>query len=313
MNNTELNYNNETLHFEVAESIFSIYYEGEIPLKKLIPSYAPFHIKEIDAQKVAFRLYVSIAPQVVSLDAQEVGQFDCGGVNHGVYRCENGDYYITIGTLEGGISCVLHTTPDFSECRASLQGTEADHAFGLNNALMIAFSFSTACDNTLLIHSSVPMHRNKGILCLGKSGTGKSTHSRLWMENIPGTDLLNDDNPALRYHPESGKVIVYGTPWSGKTPCYRNMSIEVGAFIQLEQYPQNIIRRESAVKAFATILSACSTMIWDKASYQHICQTVAKIAGIAPVFHLQCLPNAAAAQTSHHAIFSDTDTTSVNA
>jgi hypothetical protein len=44
-------------------------------------------------------------------------------------------------------------------------------------------------------------------------------------------------------------------------------------------------------------------MIWDKKSYQAICQTVAKIAECVPVFYLKCLPNSAAAQTSYQAIF----------
>lgn len=298
----------ETLHFEVAESQFSIHYEGEYPLRGLIPSYAPFHIKQTDEAKKAFTLHVVTTPLPSEQDYKELGQFDCGGINHGVYLREDGGYIIIIGTLEGGVSCKLHTTADFSECQATLHGTEQHQAFGINNALMIAFSFSTARRHTLLIHSSVPRHQEKGVLCLGKSGTGKSTHSRLWMENIAGTDLLNDDNPALRYHPEENKVMVYGTPWSGKTPCYRNLSVEVAAFLQLKQWPENIIRREPVVVAFATILSSCSTMIWDKPSYNAICQTVAKIAGITPVFHLQCLPDADAARTSYNAIFGSTET-----
>ena len=57
---------------------------------------------------------------------------------------------------------------------------------------------------------------------MGKSGTGKSTHSRLWLENVPGATLLNDDNPIVRLTLVG--AIVYGSPWSGKTPCYKNES-----------------------------------------------------------------------------------------
>ena len=48
------------------------------------------------------------------------------------------------------------------------------------------------------IHSSVLTYREAAILCLGESGTGKSTHTRLWRENIEGAGLLNDDSPFVR-------------------------------------------------------------------------------------------------------------------
>ena len=57
-------------------------------------------------------------------------------------------------------------------------------------------------------------------MLLGKSGTGKSTHSRLWLKYIPDTKLLNDDNPAVRIM-DNNTIMIYGTPWSGKTPCYK--------------------------------------------------------------------------------------------
>ena len=73
---------------------------------------------------------------------------------------------------------------------------------------MIAFAFSGAQKDLLLIHASVTMKDGKGYLFLGKSGTGKSTHSQLWLKHIPGTELLNDDNPAVRLI--NDEVIVYG-------------------------------------------------------------------------------------------------------
>lgn len=89
--------------------------------------------------------------------------------------------------------------------------------FQLNTAIMIAFAAASAPEQTLLMHASVIAKEAGAYLFFGTSGTGKSTHSRLWLENVEGSSLLNDDNPALRVI--DGKVIVFGTPWSGKTPC----------------------------------------------------------------------------------------------
>ena len=56
--------------------------------------------------------------------------------------------------------------------------------FAVDNALMLLFAFAGAAEKTLEIHSSVVVNQSKGYAFLGKSGTGKSTHSRLWMELI---------------------------------------------------------------------------------------------------------------------------------
>ena len=188
------------------------------------------------------------------------------------------------------------TNADFSLIKISLFGNKRNWVFGLNNAIMIAFAFSGAQKDLLLIHASVTMKDGKGYLFLGKSGTGKSTHSQLWLKHIPGTELLNDDNPAVRL--TNDEVIVYGTPWSGKTPCYKNKQVPIGAFVKLEQYPENIIRREPPLKAFATLLTSTSSMLWDKPLYEKICNTVSAIAMRAPLFHLRCKPDEEAARLS---------------
>ena len=73
--------------------------------------------------------------------------------------------------------------------------------------------------HSIAIHSSVIVHSGRAVLFLGESGTGKSTHTRLWREHIPGAQLLNDDSPIVRV--VEGVPTVFGSPWSGKTPATR--------------------------------------------------------------------------------------------
>ena len=58
----------------------------------------------------------------------------------------------------------------------------------------------------IAIHSSAIEWNGHCALFLGESGTGKSTHTRLWREHIAGATLLNDDSPIIRI--EEGKVWV---------------------------------------------------------------------------------------------------------
>lgn len=288
-----------SLDFGVAGHRFRLCFrEDNAPYKELLPSYAPFHLKTAD-EPLLFSMNIGEGLVDTQAEGDELGQFDCNGVMHGIYRIAGG-YKIVIGNPAGGISCALRTDKDFSQCAVTLEGDTSNRAFGINNAIMIAFAFAGAYRQTVLVHASVIMNNNKGYLFLGKSGTGKSTHSRLWLQHIPGSDLLNDDNPAVRV--VDGKALVYGTPWSGKTPCYRNLRTEVGAFLRLRQAPENVISRETPVRAFASVLSSCSTMLWDKASYNSICATVEDIIKTVPAYILACRPDKEAAELSFSTI-----------
>ncbi len=290
------------LTFKVAESYFRLRFPDEDDARRYLPSYAPFHIAR-PAADAPLMFTLTCAEGLVPFEGQGamIGEFDCGGAMHGVYRTDDGGQLLLISSPEGEPACALHVSARFDTCRATAYGSESNRAFGINNAVMIAFAFSGAFHHLLMMHASVIMSEGRGYLFLGKSGTGKSTHSGLWLKHIAGADLLNDDNPAVRFGSD-GTVTVYGTPWSGKTPCYRNLSVPVGAFVRLEQWPENIIERDKPLQAFASVLSSCSTMIWDKPSYDAILATTNKVATTTPAFRLKCLPDEAAARLCHDSV-----------
>ena len=170
----------------------------------------------------------------------------------------------------------------------------------VNTSLMIAFTFVTAGLDTLLLHASVIRHKGAAQLFFGVSGTGKSTHSRLWLENVPGTDLMNDDNPIIRFTPAGATV--YGSPWSGKTLCYRNVEAPVRALVRLEQAPENRIERLEPINAYASVIAAVSTIRWDSAVMDLLVPTVEKAAIQIPCFRLSCRPDADAVRVCREAI-----------
>lgn len=193
--------------------------------------------------------------------------------------------------MNAPIRVYLTTDKAFKHARFCLLGSIP---FSINTVMMLMFAFATARKNTLLMHSSVTMKDGKGYLFLGKSGTGKSTHSQLWINNIEECSLLNDDNPVIRVS-ESGEVRVYGSPWSGKTPCYRNLDVPVGAIVTLQQAKTNKIRRQSLPEAYASVYVSFSgyRFIKEMADGLHI--TNAMVVSKVPCYLLDCLPDADAA------------------
>lgn len=168
--------------------------------------------------------------------------------------------------------------------------------------IWIMFGITIAPLGAIAIHSSVVVKDEGAVLCLGESGTGKSTHTRLWLNNIEGARLLNDDSPIIRAI--DGKAIVYGSPWSGKTHCYVNKCVPVRAFLRLSQAPHNKIRRLPALFAIGAILPSCPpAFAYDNTLQDHICNTVSDLLAATPAYHLECLPDAAAAELSYSTIY----------
>ena len=80
--------------------------------------------------------------------------------------------------------------------------------------------------DTILFHGSVIAVDGFGYLFTAKSGTGKSTHTRLWRETFGDRAVMvNDDKPLLRITKDG--VIAYGTPWDGKHRLSTNTSVPI--------------------------------------------------------------------------------------
>lgn len=152
------------------------------------------------------------------------------------------------------------------------------------------------------VHSSVIVCHDEAVMFLGESGTGKSTHTRLWRENIEGAVLLNDDSPFVGIRDD--KVMAYGSPWSGKTPCYKSESYPIRAIVRLSQAPHNKMYRLGKLQAIGALLpSLPPAFAYDEQLEDAVMNVLSAVVSKVPVYHLECLPDADAAQLSHDTIF----------
>ena len=94
--------------------------------------------------------------------------------------------------------------------------------------------------DTILFHGSCVAVDGAGYLFTAKSGTGKSTHTRLWRELLGDRAIMiNDDKPLIRIS-DSG-AIIYGTPWDGKHHLSNNIAVSLKAICILERAKENAI------------------------------------------------------------------------
>ena len=289
------NPNRALRYYRVAGHSFALHLPcGLFPEEKL-EAYAPFRIEE--PQDGAALLFTLTVTEDEGLLPPAMGQVACFDSEDGRMQLFStpGDGLLIHFALPGRPPCCrLGMDSGYRNAFAVLSGCGPERLYGLNNSLMLLYTLASAPHDTLLMHASVVQNGGKGYLFLGKSGTGKSTHSRLWLEHIPGSTLLNDDNPVVRIR--DGQAVVYGTPWSGKTPCYCNESAPVGGIVRIRQAPVNRIRRLSPVEAYASLLTSSSGMAWEKELADYRDGTLQRLLSCVPCRLLECLPDAAAAE-----------------
>lgn len=221
--------------------------------------------------------------------------------NEGVHSCfgtnAGGDYLFGM-VLENRRALLLEVAQDGREARFGGDFSERLLRF----ACWVAYGLATVGHKTVAIHTSTIEYGDRAVLFLGESGTGKSTHTRLWRENIEGAQLLNDDSPIIRI--VDGQAVVYGSPWSGKTPCYRNDHFQLAACVRLSQAPHNRIKRLGVLAAYAAIHPSCPPeFAYDERLYDFVSEFISDILTTVPVYHLECLPDADAARLSCNTIF----------
>ena len=107
--------------------------------------------------------------------------------------------------------------------------------------------------DTLMIHGSAVSVDGKGYLFTAKSGTGKSTHVKLWQKLLGDRAVIvNDDKPFIRI--SENEAIVYGTPYSGKEGLNTNMSVPLKAICILKRSEENRIEQIKFREAFPILI-----------------------------------------------------------
>lgn len=281
--------------FNVAGHIFSIKAEANIP--EMLPSLKPFTTDSDDEPLFSIVIDNAVSP---AWKGKKVGTFPCPSATFEVYKEENGTYRILVSDEKDTPCAFIQSDDNHKSFVVATRGSEQDIKFGLNNAIMVIYTLCTAPHNTLLIHSSVVENNGHAYMFLGASGRGKSTHSDLWVQHIKGSTLINDDNPVIRIATD-GTPTVYGSPWSGKRPIYKNVSYPIGGIAAIEQAKENRIRKEAIPAAFGIMLSSCSTLKFDKEIHMAICRTITKLLERIAIHTLQCRPDEEATQVSSKA------------
>lgn len=136
------------------------------------------------------------------------------------------------------------------------------------------------------LHCSCLEYKGKAIVFTAKSGTGKSTHSRLWREILGDkVTMINDDKPIVRFI--NGEFIIYGTPWNGKHSLSNNIKAPIKAIYYLHQAKENKVERCDPINSISKLLS--QTILPNNKENMHaLLSMLEKLVTNTPMFDLYC-------------------------
>ncbi|PVH25822.1 hypothetical protein [Sphingobacterium corticibacter] len=288
----------QSFYYTIADCSIEVQSDTEIDLDSLLPSFHDFRVEVSQLRPVISRVLITKERfDKPPTGAKLLSDISIIWGNRFKFFEMADEYVTTIMSAHSPGTWFMTSKKDFSQSTIHWVYDSVAPKEIISWLLMVTFAQSALLHKTILIHASVIERGKEAYAFLGKSGTGKSTHSNLWLKHINGSKLLNDDNPAVKIE-EDGTVRIYGTPWSGKTPCYRNASADLRAIVRLKQAPHNKMSWKSGQFAFITLLPSCSALRWNQDLFASMADLVEHIVSNVAIGELECLPNAEAAYLS---------------
>jgi len=284
--------------YQVAENIIRISYEDKMNIDECLPSFKDFKIDGVE--KEVAHVNIELSSELFEGDLSNAKLLSDVSIVWGDrFKFEETDQsYITSVENANKIDSIvwrMRSDKEFKNSKIYVKEKELYNSNILSWMIMVAFGQRVLSNNTALIHSSVVENGKYAVAFLGKSGTGKSTHSRLWVETNKGFKLLNDDNPAVRI--EDGEVYIYGTPWSGKTDCYINKKIKLMSIVRLTQAKENKMQwKTRGVDSLLILMPSFTAIRWNNGIFSSMIGILENIIQYKNVGQLDCLPNAEAAE-----------------
>lgn len=145
--------------------------------------------------------------------------------------------------------------------------------------------------NILTFHGVLMEYQGYGIIISATSGTGKTTHARLWRD-LNHALIINGDCTAVRM--KDGVWTGYGLPWSGTSGEQMNRNVPLKALVVLERDSENEAHQITGLEAFSAVLPHLQYPAWDKERVNIAMENINQFLSAIPVIRLRCRPDAEA-------------------
>lgn len=292
----------QIIYYKVANLMLRLVIPVGISTLNLLPNFTSFIVPEEIGFNIASRIEIFLDEREIDINGAKLLS-DVSILWSDRFRFYDlGQQYLAqLQDEESGSVFRLLASKDFSTVQIFIKKELKGFNMIVSWFLMIVFAQVAVFNKSILIHASVVEKEGEAYAFLGKSGTGKSTHSNLWITHLKNFTLLNDDNPAIQIK-DDGSVSIFGTPWSGKNACYRNEERTLKGLVRLKQFELNQFCQKRNTEALVTVLPSCSGIRWNKDLFSTMVDVLIKIVKRVPISELSCLPNKEAVMLCYNKI-----------
>ena len=167
-------------------------------------------------------------------------------------------------------------------------------------AIQRAFAEFLIDFDILLFHGSAVAVDGEGYLFTAHSGTGKSTHTRLWMQAFGDRAvMINDDKPFLQLQQDG--ALLHGSPWSGKHGLDANICVPLTGLCILERGTENQIQ-PAAPALCISMLEKQAYLPLDKKKEAQYLRLTQRLSQTVSLWKLTCTKDPEAAQIAYQAM-----------
>jgi len=286
----------------IAGFVFEINYNGDSVVKDKLSAYKD------DGARVSsdFKITINYSAECIKAKMKNITK-----VSDGLYFYTTKDSEVLF-YYDANISKVIakiEFSADYKEASVSLYELQKNHGVEDSqlayNVLGTVFSYVIQMHGGFVFHSSSVCYNNRGVAFSAKSGTGKSTHTNLWLQQFNECFVLNDDTPVI-HSGADGKFYISGTPWAGTTGINRNVTVPLKAIVFLERSAENSMEQISASDAMNSMFEGIRTPLTVK-MLTYVIDSFNKMFAQVPVYKLKCNMDPSAAFLSQKTIFGNTE------
>lgn len=227
------------------------------------------------------------AAQVESLLGESLSKEYSGFYYFEINKCENGLIYTLRINRDDIIILAYRISQDFKLWQVIYDNTKTNGKYAFEHFNRM-YSYIILNFGSIVFHSSLIEYNNKGILICAPSGTGKTTHARLWRDKENAL-IINGDRPLCSK--DSGIWYGYGTPWCGTSGEMINRKVPIKAIVILQQHKKNILTKLDVMASIARVISNVIVPLWDETLMNKAMDCIQDIIEHIPVYNLKCLPN----------------------
>lgn len=159
-------------------------------------------------------------------------------------------------------------------------------------------------NNAFLLHSAVFDVSGVGVAFAALSGTGKTTHMRLWKELLgEKMVVVNGDKPIVRFFDDEPDMpYAYGNPWNGKEHFGRNMRTPLKHICFIERSGTNFVEKMNKADAVNLIFNQVY-MPKDSIAVMNTMQLIDRLLSCCNLWKIHCNMELDAAKIAYDTIF----------